>query len=115
VKLIKVTILLVCLSLVFTSPGFGFTTNNTATTRVFDKNEAAAGQPITVTVTFTNSEASSLRGFYFAEQIPQGLVVNTIMGIRGRWFKCNFISSFEFRAEEGGTGSRFTSEGNHRG
>ena len=57
--------------------GFAFTTNNTTITRTFDKNEAAIGQSIAVTVTFTNSETSDLRGFYYAEQIPQGLAVTT--------------------------------------
>ena len=55
---------------------FSFTTNNTTVTKTFNKSDAAINELITVTVTFTNSEAASLRGFYYAEQIPQGLVDN---------------------------------------
>jgi hypothetical protein len=29
-------------------------------------------------VSFTNSESANLRGFYYAEQVPQALVVNTV-------------------------------------
>ena len=56
---------------------FGFTTNNTTITRTFDKSSAAINELITVTVNFTNNESTGLRGFYFADQVPQALVVNT--------------------------------------
>ena len=73
---------------------FGFTTNNTTITRTFNKSDAAINELITVTVTFTNSEAASLRGFYYAEQIPQGLVVSTTsVKING-----NTISNYIFES-----------------
>jgi hypothetical protein len=57
---------------------FGFSTNNTTIARSFDKSSAATGELITVTVTFTNNESTNLRGFYYAEEVPQALVVNTV-------------------------------------
>ena len=73
---------------------FGFTTNNTTITRTFDKSEVAIGQSIAVTVTFTNNEAASLRGFYYSEQVPEGLVVSTTsVKING-----NAISNYIFES-----------------
>ena len=76
-KFFKLIPILICLSLIFISHVFSFTTNNTTITRVFDKNVAGINDPITVTLTLTNNESSSVLGFYYAEQIPQGLVVST--------------------------------------
>src|SRR4030067_1518761 len=73
-KIIVCFLIFLCISSGYV---FGFTTNNTTIARTFNKSDAAINELITVTVTFTNSEASSLRGFYYAEQIPEGLVVNT--------------------------------------
>jgi uncharacterized repeat protein (TIGR01451 family) len=47
--------------------------------RTLEKTLADVDEPITVTVTFTNSHTSSaLRGFYYSEQIPQGVTVSTV-------------------------------------
>ena len=72
-KIIVCLLIFLCISSGYV---FGFTTNNTTITRTFNKNEAAINELITVTVTFTNSEESSLRGFYYADQIPEVLVVS---------------------------------------
>ena len=60
------------------SSAFGFSTHNAAISRTFDKVETVIGEYITVTVSFTNEEAYDLRGFYYTEQIPDGLPVNTV-------------------------------------
>jgi len=56
----------------------GFSTHNTTITRTFDNFVVAVGKPITVTVTFTNSEPYDISAFYYTEQLPAGLEVNTI-------------------------------------
>ncbi|MBE9575057.1 MAG: cadherin-like domain-containing protein [Proteobacteria bacterium] len=68
---------ILCLLFVLSSAAFGFSTHNTTVSRTFDPVEAAVRESITVRVTFTNSEANNLRGFYYTEQIPQGLTVDT--------------------------------------
>jgi PKD repeat protein len=81
-------LLLFCLCF-WVSLVFGFSSRNTITSRTFDKLEAVVGEPITVTVRFTNGEANVLRGFYYAEQIPQGLQVNRgIVKINGTEVSC---------------------------
>jgi hypothetical protein len=61
----------------FESTVFGFSTHSTTIFRSFDKDEAVVGESIVVTVSFVNEDAYELRGFYYAEQIPDGLSVNT--------------------------------------
>ncbi len=58
-------------------PVFDFSTHNTTISRTFERDEAVLGESITVTVSFTNNEAYDLRGFYYSEQIPEGLSVET--------------------------------------
>jgi len=55
-----------------------FTTNNTTLTRNFDRDSRPVGESIIVTVIFTNLETNSLRGFYYADDIPKGLTVSTV-------------------------------------
>jgi len=74
----KFSLILLCFLCFCVSSAFGFSTHNAAISRTFDKVEAVIGEYITVTVSFTNEEAYDLRGFYYTEQIPGGLSVNTI-------------------------------------
>ncbi len=57
---------------------YSFTTSNTSIVRSFDQTIINTGEgPIQATVTFTNHEQHTLHGFYFTEQIPEGLTVST--------------------------------------
>ena len=76
-KKAKFSLILVSFLSFSVSPASAFSTHNATISRTFDKVEAAVGESITVTVSFTNEEAYDLRGFYHTEQIPEGLSVNT--------------------------------------
>ena len=74
----KISFLTVCFVVISSILASGFSTHSTTISRSFDKDEAVVGDPITVTVNFTNEEADDLRGFFYTEQIPDGLSVDTI-------------------------------------
>ena len=57
---------------------FAFSTHNVTLERTFNKVQEHVNEQITVTATLINQESNSLRGFYFAEHIPQGLSVQTV-------------------------------------
>lgn len=46
--------------------------------RSFDRNVSLAGTPVMVTADFINPEPATLRGFYYADQVPSGLSVTPI-------------------------------------
>ena len=69
---------ILCLLFLLNNAAFGFSTHTTGISRTFDPVEAFVTAGITVTVNFTTSEVNDLRGFYYTEQIPQGLSVSTI-------------------------------------
>jgi len=48
------------------------------TTRTFSRDLSRTNSPIIVTVTFTNADAGSYRGFYYTEQLPSGLSVTPL-------------------------------------
>jgi parallel beta-helix repeat protein len=98
VKILRIVAYLTVFIIATSGYIFGFTTNNTAITRTFDKNSAAINELITVTVHFTNNESTGLRGFYYAEEVPQALVVNTVsVKING-----SSISSYVFESGSAG-------------
>ena len=68
---------ILCFLFLLNNVAFGFSTHSTTISRTFDGVEAVLGEPIMVTVNFTNSEGNALRGFYYTEQIPDGLTVDT--------------------------------------
>ena len=70
--------LIVCFLVFLSTSTSGFSTHSTTIFRSFDKDEAVVGESIVVTVSFVNAEANDLHGFYYAEQIPDGLSVDTI-------------------------------------
>jgi len=67
----------VFLTLTAFGPVYGFSTDNVNISRTFDTTVAQVDTEITVSVSFTNNEASSLYGFFYTEQIPDYLVVTT--------------------------------------
>ena len=67
-KVAKLSLLILCFSCFFVSTAFGFSTHSITISRTFDKVEAVVGEPIAVTMSFTNLEPNDLRGFYYTEQ-----------------------------------------------
>ncbi len=55
-----------------------FSTHDTTITRSFDKSSAAVGESIVVSVLFTSLESAELRGFYYADHVPDGVDVETV-------------------------------------
>ncbi len=55
-----------------------FSTHDTSITRSFDRSSAAVGESIVVTVLFTSLESAELRGFYYADHVPDGVDVETV-------------------------------------
>jgi len=74
----KLLLIIFCLLFLCVGPSYGYSTHDTTISRPFDKAEAGVNDPITITVTFTNLEANALRGFYYADQIPEGLSINPV-------------------------------------
>ena len=60
-------------------PVFGFSTHSTTNiSRTFDKIQVSRNESIMVTVSFENTGAFRLQGFYYVDHIPEGLIVNTV-------------------------------------
>lgn len=61
-------------------PVFSFSTHPTSTTisRTFDKDQAFRSESIMVKTSFENKGDIGLRGFYYVDQVPEGLTINTI-------------------------------------
>ena len=95
-KLFSIILLSVCSLFLSAGSGFCFTTDNVTVTRSTDKDVTAPGTSVTVTVNVTNLEPDSLRGFYYAEEIPEGLEVNTVS------LKVNGSSISDYLLESGG-------------
>ena len=77
-KLFSLILLSVCSLSLSAGSGSCFTTDNVTVTRSMDRDVAVPGSSVTVMVNVTNLEPDSLRGFYYAEEIPQGLAINTV-------------------------------------
>lgn len=83
IKTSKVILLILSITLllcVLRTPVSGFSTNPTTTniSRVIDQVQAFRNESIMFTVSFENSGAITLRGFYYVDHIPEGLTINTI-------------------------------------
>lgn len=76
----------------------GFSTDQTAVTRRFDLTSVTTNELISVTTRLTNPPAASLRGFYFVDHIPAGLIVATL-GVT-----LNGESISDYTVESGGVG-----------
>jgi hypothetical protein len=56
----------------------GFSTHNTTISRTFEALEAGIGEPIRVTVHFTNAEGIELANFFFSEKVPFGFTASPV-------------------------------------
>jgi hypothetical protein len=66
------------LAALLTPKAFGFSSDGSALTRSFQNTSGLTNAAIVVNAVFTNAEAVSLRGFYYADQVPSGLNVSTL-------------------------------------
>lgn len=84
-------------------PVLGFSSEDSvAVSRTFDKLETSPGSQVTVTLSFTHSRGFDLRGFYYTDQVPSQLFVDTIdVRINGA-----SISNYTF--ESGSAGDVYT-------
>lgn len=57
---------------------FGFSSDGSLLSRSFDRTSVLTNSAIVVTADFTNAGNVSLRGFYYADQVPSGLSVATL-------------------------------------
>jgi hypothetical protein len=73
----KTIVLACCASKLWLSTAFGFSSDTTSLTRQLNQTLSLTNYPIVVTVTFTNATLNQLGGFFYADQIPSGLVVET--------------------------------------
>ena len=76
-KGMKIGLAVLGVLLCFSGRSPAFTTHNTTISRSFDKLEEVVGGSIRVTLTFSNLEATALRGFFYSDHIPDDLTVST--------------------------------------
>lgn len=74
----KATAMAVLLLGVFTSAALGFSSDGSSLARTTDRSTVWTGSAVVFTANFTNAGGAPLRGFYYAEQVPSGLVVKTL-------------------------------------
>jgi hypothetical protein len=67
--------LLLAISGICIPPAFGYTSDGSAPVRSFNRSVASTNSTVVVTVSFTNSQSTPLRGFFYAEQMPSALAV----------------------------------------
>jgi hypothetical protein len=73
-----------CLLPLWVWTAHGFSTDNSSPVRSFNRTAAPTNSPVVVSVNFTNQGAGDLRGFYYADQVPSGLVVTPLsMSLNG--------------------------------
>ncbi len=63
---------------IWAGPTCGFARDGSSTTRSFSTDLALTNAPIIVTVTFTNAESNALHGWFYSDQIPDGLWASTL-------------------------------------
>jgi hypothetical protein len=71
----KPTFLLLWAATLWATPAWGAAIT---LARSFDHTAVLTNSPIVVTVSFTNSDTVTVRGFYYADQLPSGLEVTTL-------------------------------------
>jgi hypothetical protein len=67
-----------CLALMGAKVALAFSSDGSTLTRVLSRNTSLTNFPIVLTATFTNNTTNTLHGFYYTEQIPSGLSVQTL-------------------------------------
>jgi hypothetical protein len=70
--------LILCFLVFSFNSAVGFSTLSTRIFRPFDINEAIVDESSTITVSFVNQEGYELRIFYYTEQIPEELWIDTV-------------------------------------
>ena len=94
----KSTALAYCLMSGVMPAALGFSSEGSWLARSFDQTTALTNSAIVVTATFTNGSAASLRGFYYADQVPSGLDVSTLsVKLNGR-----AITNYTFESGQAG-------------
>ena len=62
-----------------------FSSDNSSFARSFSQGLILTNAPVVVTVTFTNLETNTLRGFFFSDEVPTGTTVSTLsVALNGR-------------------------------
>lgn len=74
----KTFALTLCLAGLFAPRVFGFSSDGSTLSRSFGHTSVLTNSVTVVSAAFTNAEAVSLRGFYYADQVPSGLAVTTL-------------------------------------
>lgn len=101
-RIFRIVPVLLLFALIVPGSTWGFTTNDTSISRTFDKNLAIGADDIVITVTFQNAEASTLKGFYYVEYVPNELTVKT------RSVKIDGIEVSNYVTESGTPGAVYT-------
>jgi len=57
---------------------FGFSSDGSSLTRSYDTTTAITNSPVVVRVTFSNGGLAPLRGFFYSEEVPSPLAVNSL-------------------------------------
>ena len=84
------TIVAVVLSGFLARTGLAFSSDNCSLTRSFAQAFTLTNLPIVVTATFTNGGTNTLRGFFYSEQVPPGISLQTVSVILGGETVTNF-------------------------
>ena len=70
--------LVFCLLAGWIPPALGFSSDSSPLTRGFERTVALTNSTMVVSVTVTNTGTNTLRGFWYSDQVPAGLAVNTL-------------------------------------
>ncbi len=63
---------------IWTETALAFSSDGSSIIRSFSAELALTNSPVIVTVTFTNGQTNTLRGWFYSDQLPAGLSVNTL-------------------------------------
>ncbi len=97
-------LLVLLLPLVTAVAGWAYvSTDNIIASRTFNTNSASLGADIVITSSFINAELSTLRGFYYSENIPVGLTVAT------QSVTIDGVAIFNYTLETGSVGDIYPS------
>jgi hypothetical protein len=67
-----------CVALMGTRLALAFSSDGSTLTRILNRNTSLTNFPLVLTATFTNNTTNTLHGFYYTEQIPQGISVQAL-------------------------------------
>jgi len=101
VKILKIFLIAFLTILISVHWVYGYSSHNTSIRRVVNKTVAEVNEAVTVTVLFKNLENDDLRGFFYVEQIPEGMSVNT------NHLKIDGVDVSNYIVEIGGVGELY--------